>query len=156
MRRASGGSSGCAPRRTTEAVQRRAQLEDRLRRARDLYELGDLTRPEYMARREAINAELATSAPGPIPDLDQAQQVLEDFSIFWHNETDPAAKRQLLTLIFERIWLDGQHVAAVQPKPSFAPFFEDQPPGTAGKGMCKERERRGSNPRLSPAIEIRL
>lgn len=103
-----------------------------------------------MARREAINIELATSAPGPIPDLDQAQQVLEDFSIFWQNETDPAAKRQLLTLIFERIWLDGQHVAAVQPKPSFAPFFENQPLEAAGKETCKERERRGSNPRSAP------
>src|SRR6202012_2185749 len=61
-------------------------------------------------------------------------------------------KRQLLTLIFERVWLDGQHVAAVQPKPSFAPFFENQPPETAGKGMCTERERRASNPRLSPRI----
>lgn len=104
-----------------------------------------------MARREAINTELAT-APGPIPDLDQAQQVLEDFSIFWQNETDPAAKRQLLTLIFERIWREGQHVAAVQPKPSFAPFFENQPPETAGKGMCKERERRGSVPDFAPRV----
>ena len=40
---------------TTEAAERRAFLDERLRRARDLYELGDLTRPEYMARREAIN-----------------------------------------------------------------------------------------------------
>lgn len=46
-----------------------------------------------MARREAINTELATSPPGPIPDLDRAHQVLEDFSIFWRNETNPAAKR---------------------------------------------------------------
>ncbi|HTW41595.1 MAG TPA: recombinase family protein [Solirubrobacteraceae bacterium] len=148
--------AGTATTDTTEAAQRRAQLEQRLRRARDLYELGDLTRPEYMARREAINTELATSAPGPIPDLDQAQQVLEDFSIFWQNETDPAAKRQLLTLIFERIWLDGQHVAAVQPKPSFAPFFENQPPETAGKGMCKERERRDSNPRPHDDLDHRI
>jgi hypothetical protein len=144
--------AGTATADTTDAAQRRAQLEERLRRARDLYELGDLTRPEYMARREAINTELATSAPGPIPDLDldQAQQVLEDFSIFWQNESDPAAKRQLLTLNFERIWLDGQHVAAVQPKPSFALFFENQPLETAGKEMCPERERRGSSTRLLP------
>ena len=139
--------AGTATADTTEAIQRRAALEERLRRARDLYELGDLTRPEYMARREAINTELAASAPGPLPDLDQAQQVLEDFSIFWQKETDPAAKRQLLSLIFERVWLDEQRVIAVQPKPSFAPFFENQPLETAGKAVCKERERRDSNPR---------
>ncbi|MGH2865669.1 MAG: hypothetical protein ACRDJX_10540 [Solirubrobacteraceae bacterium] len=84
---------------TTEVIQRRAALEQRLRRARDLYELGDLTRPEYIARREAINTELAARAPGPLPDLDQAQQVLHDFSISWQNETDPAANRQLLSLM---------------------------------------------------------
>jgi hypothetical protein len=51
----------------TEAAERRTALEERLRRARDLYELGDLTRPEYMARRDAINTELAASAPARFP-----------------------------------------------------------------------------------------
>ena len=86
-----------------------------------------------MARRDAINAELAASAPGPVPDLDQAQRVLEDFSIFWRKESDPAAKRQLLSLIFERVWLDEQRVVAVQPKAPFAPFFQQRPAETAGK-----------------------
>jgi hypothetical protein len=63
-----------------------------------------------MARREAINTELATTAPGPLPDLDQTQQVLEDFSIFWLKETDPAAKRQLLSLVFQRVWRDEQRI----------------------------------------------
>ena len=103
-----------------------------------------------MARREAINAELAASAPGLVPDLDQAQQVLEDFSIFWANEADPAAKRQLLSLIFERVWLDEQRVVAVQPKAPFAPFFQDPQQESPAKAMCKERERRDSNPRPLP------
>jgi site-specific DNA recombinase len=142
---------------TADTAKRRASLEERQRRSRDLYELGDLTRPEYMARRDAINAELAALAPGPIPDLDQARKVLDDFSIFWTRETDPAAKRQLLALIFERVWLDEQRVVAVQPKPPFAPFFE----GRAGRenarepaatGMCKERERRGLVPGFAPGL----
>ncbi|HWX87216.1 MAG TPA: hypothetical protein VNX67_03475 [Solirubrobacteraceae bacterium] len=69
-------------------------LEERPRRMRDPYELGDRQRPEYVARRDAVNAELAALAPGPIPDLDQARKVLDDFSIFWARETDPAAKRR--------------------------------------------------------------
>lgn len=80
-----------------EVTKRRASLEERLHRSRNLYELGDLTRPEYMARREAINTELAQLAPEPIPDLDQAQ-----------------------------------------------------PPETAASGVCKERERRGSDPDFAP------
>ena len=98
---------------------------------RDLYELGDLHRPEYVARRDAINAELVALAPQPIPDLDQARMVLEDFTIFWTNEADPAAKRQFLSLIFESVWLDQDRVVAVQPKPSFLPFFEHRRPPQA-------------------------
>ena len=118
-------SSDSAP-ETSETAKRRTALEERLRRMRDLYELGDLQRPEYIARRDAINAELSALTPEPIPDLDHARQVLEDFTIFWQNETDPAAKRQFLSLIFEGVWLDADRVVAVQPKPPFLPFFEDQ------------------------------
>ena len=132
---------------TAEIAKRRAALEERLRRMRDLYELGDLDRPDYLARREGIHAELAELAPDPLPNLDQARQVLDDFGIFWRLETDPDAKRQLLSLIFERVWLDDRRVVAVQPKPAFAPFFQQAPHKTAGKAMCKERERRDSNPR---------
>jgi hypothetical protein len=114
---------------------------------RDLYELGDLERPDYLACREAINAELADLAPDPLPDLDQARKMLDDFGIFWRVETDPDAKRQLLGLLFEKVWLDNRRVVAVQPKPAFAPCFQHPPRKPAGKGVCKERERRDSNPR---------
>jgi Recombinase/Recombinase zinc beta ribbon domain len=132
---------------TTQTTAQRAALEERLHRARDLYEIGDLTRPEYIARRDAINNELATHTTDPIPDLDQAQRVLEDFTIFWRGEQNPAAKRQLLSLIFERVWLDEQKVVAVRPKPSFVPYFQNPPLESAANGVRKERERRDSNPR---------
>ncbi len=122
----------------SQTSKRRTALEERLRRMRDLYELGDLHRPEYVARRDAINAELAALAPQPIPDLDQARMVLEDFTIFWTNEADPAAKRQFLSLIFESVWLDQDRVVAVQPKPSFLPFFEHRrAPQAGGKAGVK-------------------
>ena len=120
-----------------KTAKRQAALEERLRRMRDLYELGDLPRPEYVARRDAINAELSSLAPGPIPDLDQAGKVLEDFTIFWTNETDPANKRQFLSLIFDGVWLDDGRVVAVQPKPSFLPFFENRREETAGGAGVK-------------------
>jgi hypothetical protein len=98
---------------------------------RDLYELGDLQRPEYIARRDAIHAELSALAPQPLPDLDHAQQVLEDFTVFWEKETEPAAKRQFLSLIFEGVWLEANRVVAVQPKPPFLPFFKERRPNPA-------------------------
>ncbi len=106
---------------------------------RDLYELGDLPRPEYIARRDAIHTELSALVPEPIPDLDQARKVLEDFTIFWQKEADPAAKRQFLSLIFEGVWLDADRVVAVQPKPPFLAFFEDQrQKSAAGAGVKYE------------------
>ena len=132
---------------TTETKRRRAGLEQRLRRLRDLYELGDIDRPEYVARRDALQADLADLAPQALPDLAQARQVLDDFSIFWRQEADPEAKRQLLHLVFERVWLDNGQIVAVRPKPAFAGFFQQQQQEAAAKAVCKGRERRDSNPR---------
>ena len=127
-----------ATREDAKTAKRRAALEERLRRMRDLYELGDIHRPEYVARRDAVNAELSALTPAPIPDLDQAQHVLEDFTIFWTRETDPAAKRQFLTLILDSVWLDHDRIVAVVPKPSFLPFFQpDRRPQTANTAGVK-------------------
>ena len=65
------------------AGRRRISYEECLRRLRDLYELGDLDRPEYLAHRRALQEDLAAIAPDPVPDLAQAERVLKDFSIFW-------------------------------------------------------------------------
>jgi hypothetical protein len=66
------------------------------------------------------------SPHSPPPDLDQARAVLEDLAVFWQRESDPNAKRQFLNLILDGVWLDDHRVAAVQPKPSFLPFFENR------------------------------
>jgi site-specific DNA recombinase len=139
-----------------ETAKRRTALEERLRRMRDLYELGDLHRPEYIARRDAINAELTALTPDPIPNLDQARTVLDDFTIFWQNETDPAAKRQFLNLIFEGVWLDADRIVAVQPKPPFLPFFEHnsraQTQGKAGVKYGNDGTRTRDLRRDRPAL----
>ena len=64
--------------------------------------------------------------PDVAPSFDQARKVLEDFKVFWTAETDPDAKREFLSLIFQGVWLDERRVVAVQPKPSFLAFFEDR------------------------------
>jgi hypothetical protein len=74
---------------TAEVVRRRAALDERRRRVRDLYELGDLDRDEYLARRQAIDTELDSLAPGLAPDIDAARRVLDDFSLFWGRSPTP-------------------------------------------------------------------
>lgn len=64
--------------------------------------------------------------------------MLEDFAVFWQKEHDPSAKRQFLHLIFDGVWLDDHRVVAVQPKPSFLPFFERQRPSAAGPAWVND------------------
>jgi hypothetical protein len=60
--------------------------------------------------------------------------VLEDFTIFWTNEPDPANKRRFLNLAFDGVWLDDGRVVAVHPKPSCPPFFDSRREEEAGGG----------------------
>jgi hypothetical protein len=66
----------------TDTARRRKQLTDRRKRLRDLYEMGDLSRAEYASKRDAIDAELDSLAPGPTADIEGARAVLEDFGRF--------------------------------------------------------------------------
>jgi hypothetical protein len=71
----------------------------------------------------AVDAPAATRTPSSPRKRGKTAQ---DFAIFWSTETDPAAKRQFLSLISGGVWLDRDRVVAVQPKPSFLLFFEDE------------------------------
>jgi hypothetical protein len=53
--------------------------------------------------------ELAALAPEPVPDLEQAERVVNNFSIFWRRDGDAEAKWQLLQLVFAR---SGSRAAA--------------------------------------------
>lgn len=68
-----------------EAVKRRGLLS-KLERLRDLYVLGDLTKSQYIMRRQAIEEELQRLKPPTDPQLDRAQAILEDFAKFWETE----------------------------------------------------------------------
>ncbi len=57
---------------------------------------------------------------------------LEDFTTFWQNETDPNA----MHLIFDGLWIEDSRIVAVQPKPSFLPFFEHK--GSAAKAVVND------------------
>lgn len=116
-----------------DTVRRRAQLKDRRKRLADLFEMGDVNRAVYVAKRDAIDAELDSLAPGPTPDLDGARAVLEDFGRFWELEPDPVRRRELVSQLFEHVWIDERRVVAVRPTPAFAPFFARRP-GMRGSG----------------------
>jgi hypothetical protein len=69
-------------------------------------------------------------------------------------EEEPDAKRELLQLIFERVWLDDGRIVAVRPKEKFTPFFvaaKTKPP----EKRCVEDGSEGTRTRERHRIEIR-
>lgn len=102
---------------------RRRELLTQLERLRDLYLMGDLTKAQYVMRRQAIEEELQRAKPPTDPDLDRAQALLEDFARFWETEPDPAERRKLLNALFDHIWQKDGTIVAVKPQAPFARYF---------------------------------
>jgi Recombinase zinc beta ribbon domain len=76
-----------------QPAERRGELLDQLKRLQDLYVLGDLTKAQYVMRRQALEEEVQRLAPPTEPAIDQARALLDDFPRFWDLETDPAERR---------------------------------------------------------------
>ena len=94
---------------------RRRDLNGQLDRLRDLYVLGDLTKNQYVMRRQAIEEELSRHAPPTDPALAQAEALLEDFARFWDEEPSPLERRKLIATLLDSVWQDGGHIVAVRP-----------------------------------------
>jgi DNA invertase Pin-like site-specific DNA recombinase len=141
------------------AGERRRELLDQLKRLQDLYVLGDLTKAQYVMRRQALEEETQRLGPPTNPATDHARDLLERFPRFWELETDPAERRKLLLSLFAQVWAQDGRIVAVQPHDPFLPYFQAAQQANeadTGEGWCRRRERRGSNPLLTPHIECRV
>lgn len=63
--------------------ERRNELLDQLQRLQDLYVLGDLTKAQYIMRRQALEEELQRQGPPTKPASDRARALLDEFPHFW-------------------------------------------------------------------------
>jgi hypothetical protein len=89
-----------AAREASDDSARRRELVGQLERLRDLYVMGDLSKSEYVLRRQALEEELSRTRPPFDPRLDKAEEVLADFGHIWALEHDPAKRRRLLATLF--------------------------------------------------------
>jgi hypothetical protein len=85
--------------------------------------MGDITKPQYVMRRQALDEELQRTTPPANPDLDRAQALLEDFARFWDAEPEPAERRKLILSLFAQVWAKDNEIVAVRPNPAFAQYF---------------------------------
>ena len=131
IRSAASGANGDAT--------RRRELVGQLERLRDLYVMGDLSKSEYVLRRQALEEELARAAPPFDPRLDKAEELLADFGRVWQLEDVPAKRRRLLATLFDRVWQDGGTIVAVKPREPFLRYFQ-----TADELARRRQKKRGA------------
>jgi len=140
--------------------ERRRELLAQLDRLQDLYVMGDLTKGQYLMRRQAMEQEVERIGPPVDPGIANAEQLLDDFARFWEIEDAAGERRKLLAQLFERIWQDGGTIVAVKPKVPFARCFQtvaeiqaidrEIPATPTEHPRCKERERRDFDPPAAP------
>jgi DNA invertase Pin-like site-specific DNA recombinase len=106
-----------------EDAERRRELTAQLDRLRDLYVMGDISKPQYAMRRQMMEEELQRAKPPTDPDLGRAQTILEDFGRFWNAEPEPAERRKLILSLFAQVWAKDNQIVAVKPNPAFANYF---------------------------------
>ena len=121
---------------------RRRELHGQLDRLKDLYVMGDLSKDQYVMRRQALEQEIERIGPPVDPDIARAEALLDDFARFWEIEEKPAERHKLLGQLFDRIWQDAGQIVAVTPRKPFVRYFQ-----AAAEAGCQKRERRDSNPR---------
>jgi DNA invertase Pin-like site-specific DNA recombinase len=133
----------------------RGELLRQLERLRELYLMGDLTKAQYVMRRQALEEQLERLAPPSDPGIERARELLEDFARFWELETEPAERRKLLLSLFGQVWARHGRIVAVQPHEPFLPYFqaldtaqsrwgkfgaEGGSDGTRTRDLCRDRE----------------
>ncbi len=126
-----------AARRAGGGAERRGELVGQLERLSDLYVMGDLTKGQYVLRRQAIEEEFERTGPPVDPRLAEAEAFLEDFGRFWDGEPDPAERRRLLVTLFDRIWQEDGGIVAVKPREPFLRYF------TTADELARRRRRKG-------------
>jgi hypothetical protein len=99
-------------------------LEAQLGNARTLFELGDITKADYLERRGRLQRSLEglKSDTEVGTTLDKAAAYLKDLPAAWHAATD-TQRNALARLLYEEVHIRDEWVAAVKPPPTFASFF---------------------------------
>lgn len=109
--------------KATGAHSREKALERRLARLRDLYEMGDLTRQKYRARRDELEAVLAEVGRVAEAAPQKASETIESLVHDWP-QMDAGQKRQVLETIFSEVMLDGGRLTCATPQPGWLPYIE--------------------------------
>jgi Recombinase zinc beta ribbon domain len=126
--------------------ERRRELLAQLVRLQDLYVMGDITKGQYLMRRQAMEQEVERIGPPVDPGIANAEQLLDDFARFWEIEDNPAERRKLLAQTFRaHLAGSGTIVAVKQDSPQHQPEIRGVKSGSDG---TRTRDLRRDRPAL--------
>ncbi len=84
----------------------------------------DLSKSEYLVRRQAIEEQLERTGMPLDPRIDKAEEILGEFAQkFWDHETEAAERRRLVASLVESVSQDQGHIVAVTPREPFLRYF---------------------------------
>jgi site-specific DNA recombinase len=116
------------------------KLEAQLERLKELYELGDLEKADYLRKRKRVQDQLARATPPPTRTLDitRALDLLSSMSALLDGAT-LLQQRAVIQQVLTMIWIEKSAVTAIRPAHSYAIFVA---------AMWQKRPRRGSRPSM--------
>ncbi len=103
----------------------REDFDKRLARIKELYEWGDISRQEYLNKREGIQGQLRALA-----QPENKREILSKLAHFLANVADAwreatqEQRHKLAKTLLEQVWVEDRKVVAVKPRPEFEPFFK--------------------------------
>ena len=117
-----------------------ARLKAIAGRQQKLYELGDWSFEKYLSERGVLMAqiqglELQLSPPG-VQQIADIQAYIANMPALWE-EADIEERSDLMQLLFSSIWVEEDHIVAVEPTMAFRSYFS-----LAGDMWTKEEDRR--------------
>ena len=101
------------------------ELLGKRRRTSRAYADGAYTDEEYGAKLEEIDAQLKLSIPTELPSLEEAAELFSDIPTLL-KEATPEERRQLISPLLERVYLDmeSSSIGAIIPQPAFRQLLE--------------------------------
>jgi hypothetical protein len=80
----------------------------------------DLTKNQYVMKRQAIEEDLSPHAPPIDTALAQAEALLQDFA----TSGTKSLRRKLIATLLDRVWQNGGHIVAIRPQKPFVRYFK--------------------------------
>jgi len=109
---------------STDLPKKRAALETRLGRIRQLFEWADITESNYLKQRDKIQRELRELQPTFTQHarLEQLREFLSSLPLAWRHATAEERNR-LARAIYDDVYVDGHRLVSVRPRDEVSPFF---------------------------------